>query len=68
MFVGVMAMHLCLPSPACQPILGPQVGHQGRVVGPFAEELNCNQARVPMDWEVFGIYRDLIPAGQGGEL
>ena len=93
-FHEVMAMALCLPSPACQPILGQPVGHQGGVVGPFADELNCahltgdswrhrhdllkvalvnmcNEARVPVDCEVFGIFRDLIPAelaGPGGEL
>ena len=33
-FHEVMAMHLCLPSPACQPILGRPVGHQG-TLGPF---------------------------------
>ena len=87
-------MHLCLPTPACHPILGWQVGHQGGGVSPFADELNCahltgdswrhrhdslkvalvntcNQAGVPVDCEVFGIFCDLIPAelaGQGGEL
>ena len=35
-----MAMHLGLPSPACKPILGQPVGHQGAVVGPFVDELN----------------------------
>ena len=31
----------------------------------------CNDARVPVDCEVFGLFRDLIPAqlaGPGGEL
>ena len=31
----------------------------------------CNEARVPIDCEVFGIFRDLIPAAltsEGGEL
>ena len=32
-FKEVMAMHLCLPSPACQPILGQPVGHRGAMVG-----------------------------------
>ena len=72
------------------PILGQPLGHQGAVVGPFADELNCakltgdswrtlkvimvnmcNDARVPVDCEVFGLFRDLIPAqlaGPGGEL
>ena len=93
-FKEVMAMHLCLPSPACQPILGQPVGHRGAVVGPFGDELNCsrlpgdswrtrhdslkvvltnmcNEARVKVDCEVFGLFRDLIPAelaGPGGEL
>ena len=93
-FHEVMAMALCLPSPACQPILGQPLGHQGAVVGPFADELNCafltgdswrhrhdllkialvnmcNEARLPVDCEVFGLFRDLIPAelaGPGGEL
>ena len=40
-FHEVMAMHLCLPTPACHPILGWQVGHQGGGVSPFADELNC---------------------------
>ena len=40
-FHEVMAMALCLPYPACQPILGQPLGHQGAVVGPFADELNC---------------------------
>ena len=39
-FHEVMPMHLCLPSPACQPILGRPVVHQGGVVGPFADKLN----------------------------
>ena len=39
-FKEVMAQHLCLPSPACQPILGqPIVTRRGGVVGPFADEL-----------------------------
>ena len=92
-FQEVMAMHLCLPSPACQPMLGQPVGDRGEVVGPFGDELNCarltdswrtrhdslkvvltnmcNEARVPVDCEVFGLFRDLIPAelaGPGGEL
>ena len=93
-FQEVMAMHLCLPSLACKPILGQPVGELGAVVGPFADELNCarltgdswrtrhdslkvilvnmcNDARVPVDCEVFGLFRDLIPAqlaAPGGEL
>lgn len=42
-FKEVMAMHLCLPSPACQPILGQPVGHRGAVVGPYGDELNCSR-------------------------
>ena len=39
-FKEVMAQHLCLPSPACKPILGqPIVTRRGGVVGPFADEL-----------------------------
>ena len=94
-FKEVMAQHLCLPSPACQPILGqPIITRRGGVVGPFADELMtahltedswrhrhdslkvtivnmCNEARVPVDCEVFGIFRDLVPAAltaEGGEL
>ena len=89
-FKEVMAQHLCLPSPACQPILGqPIVTRRGGVVGPFADELMtahltedswrhrhdsfkvmlvnmCNEARVPIDCEVYGIFRDLIPAALTG--
>ena len=37
-FKEVMVQHLCLPSPACQPILGqPIVTRRGGVVGPFAD-------------------------------
>ena len=93
-FREVMGQHLCLPSPACQSILGQSVGTRGAVVGPFADELMtahlpqdtwrtrhdslkiaivnmCNEARVPIDCEVFGLFRDLIPAeltAEGGEL
>ena len=93
-FREVMAQHLCLPSPACQSILGQPVGTRGAVVGPFGDELMtahltqdtwrirhdalkttivnmCNDARVPVDCEVFGLFRDLIPAeltAEGGEL
>ena len=94
-FKEVMAQHLCLPSPACKPILGQPIGtRRGGVIGPFADELMtahltedswrhrhdafkvtvvnmCNEARVPIDCEVFGIFRDLIPAAlteDGGEL
>ena len=93
-FKEVMAQHLGLPSPACQPILGQPVGTAGAVIGPFADELMtaflpqdswrhrhdalkitivnmCNEARLPIDCEVYGIFRDLIPAAmteEGGEL
>merc|ERR1712012_768894 len=78
-----MALHLCLPSPACSSILGQPVG--AKTVGPFGDELmtaaltqdtwrtrhdsvkvamvkNANEARIPIDFEVFGLFRDLIPA------
>ena len=42
-FKEVMASHLCLPSPACQPILGQPVGHRGTVIGPYRDELNCSR-------------------------
>ena len=93
-FKEVMAQHLCLPSPACQPILGQPVGTRRAVVGPFADELMtatlpqdtwrtrhdtlkvalvnmCNEAGVPVDCEVFGLFQHLIPAeliAEGGEL
>ena len=38
-FKEVMAQHLCLLSPACQPILGQPVGNRGVMVGPFGDEL-----------------------------
>ena len=86
----VMAQHLCLPSPACQSILGQPVGTRGAVVGPFGDELMMtyltqdtwmirhdalkttivnmrNEVKMPVDCEVFGLFRDLIPA-EGREL
>ena len=91
-FKEVMALHLCLPSPACSSILGQSVG--AKTVGPFGDELMtaaltqdtwrtrhdsvkvamvniANEARIPIDCEVFGLFRDLIPAQlmeEGGEL
>ena len=93
-FKEVMAQHLCLPSPACQTIIGQPAGPRGAIVGPFGDEVMtahltqdtwrtrhddlkttivnmCIDARVPVDCEVFGLFRDLIPAeltAEGGEL
>ena len=92
-FKEVMALHLCLPSPACSSIVGERVGAHG-VVGMFGDEVMtatlpqdtwrtrhdtfkvvmvniANEARIPIDCEVFGHFRDLIPAQlleEGAEL
>ena len=49
-FKEVMALHLCLPSPACSSIVGETVGAHG-VVGMFGDGDDCNTSPGHMEYK-----------------